>query len=224
MCRAAWVSRPPSQIGCILSLAASKSRTSPASSLRRSVSSGTVFSPLRGVPSHARSVPSAVVTVSAKSAANVLPAPPKINECRSVSARLHDQLVHPGRSHHVDRDAVGPGNQQKVTALSRFEIVDLRLGEVERLLQLGRLRMLLRAKHENAGVGGQHGPVFGVEKVAGILAHQDQTPAVLADAAGQSDQESSGPVMVEQEPGLVNEKVPGSTISPKCRPEPVGEQ
>ena len=42
---------------------------------------------MRGVPSHARLVASAVVTVSAKSAANVLPAQAKINE-PSKPARL----------------------------------------------------------------------------------------------------------------------------------------
>src|SRR6267378_2105676 len=137
MWRAAWVSRPPSQIGCILSLAASKSRTSRASSLRRSVRSCTLFSPLRGVPSHAPPASFAEVTVSAKSAANVLPALAKINEWRLVSSRPDDQFVHPGWGHHVDRDTVRPGHQQKVAALRRFEIVDLRLGEVEGPLQLG---------------------------------------------------------------------------------------
>jgi len=86
------------------------------------------------------------VTVSAKSAANVLPALAKINDHQLVPTRHHDQLVHPGRRHHVYGDAVRSGNQQKVTALSSFEIVDLWLGEVERFLQLGRLGMLLRAQ------------------------------------------------------------------------------
>src|SRR5438445_6102446 len=222
MWRAAWVSRPPSQIGCILSLAASKSRTSRASSLRRSVRSCTLFSPLRGVPSHAARPPK--VTVSAKSAANVLPALAKINDRRSVSARPHDQLVHPGRSHHMHGDAVRPGNQQKITPLRRLEIVDLWLGQVERFLQLGCLRMLLRAEQEDAGIGCQNRAVFGFEKVARILAHEDQTAAVLADPASQSDQESTDRFMLEQEAGLVDEEVPRSTISPQCRPQPVGEQ
>src|SRR5438876_2028720 len=92
MCRAACVSRPPSQIGCILSLAASKSLTSRASSLRRSVRSCTAF-PLCVAPAQPHAPSPLKVTVSAISAANVLPAPAKINEV-GRTVRLVEHVRH----------------------------------------------------------------------------------------------------------------------------------
>src|SRR2546427_11147163 len=84
--------------------------------------------------------------------------------------------------------------------------------------------MLLRPEQEDAGIGCQNRALFGFEKGARILAHQDQTAAVLADPASQSDQESADRLLLGQEAGLVDEEVPRSTISPEGRPQPVGEQ
>ncbi len=90
-----------------------------------------------------------------------------------MSSGHHDQLVHPGRRHHVDRDAVRSGHQQKVAALSGFEVVDLRLLQVEGSLQLDGLGMFERTEQKDARVGCQDGPILGFEEVAGVLAHQD---------------------------------------------------
>src|SRR5438067_6357606 len=137
---------------------------------------------------------------------------------RSVTSRHHDELVHPGRGHHVDGDSIRPGNQQEVAPLSRFEIVHLRLGEVEGSLELGCFGVFERTEQEDARIGCQDCPVLGFEEVARILAHQDQTATVLADPASQSDQKLPDRLMLEQESRLVDEKMPRSTISPKCSP------
>src|SRR5919204_3414300 len=139
MWRAAWVSRPPSQIGCILSLAASKSRTSRASSLRRSVRSCTVF-PLCAAPPAAALAPILPWTVSAIQPLIISAASVKINEARrSMCRRLDDHLIHPGRRHDMDGNPIGARDQQEVSPFGGFQVVNLTLREVERLLQFHRL-------------------------------------------------------------------------------------
>src|ERR1700674_499487 len=146
MWRAACVSRPPSQIGCILSLAASRSRTSRASSLRRSVRSCTSFPLCVAVPNHTR--PAAPkVTVSAIQPLIIGRGTAKINEePRSMPARLYDQLIHPGRHHHVNWHTIWPRHQKKVAPFRRLQVVDLSVSEIERLLQFDRFGMLLGAQ------------------------------------------------------------------------------
>src|ERR1700737_231001 len=153
MWRAACVSSPPSQIGCILSLAASRSRTSRASSLRRSVRSCTSF-PLCVAPAQPRAPRTPKVTVSAIQPLIIGGATAKINEePRSVSARLYDQLIHPGRHHDMDGHTIWSRDQEKVAAFCCLQVVDLPLGQIEGLLQLDRFGMLLRAEQKNAGIG-----------------------------------------------------------------------
>src|SRR6266851_5906880 len=224
MWRAACVSKPPSQIGCILSLAASRSRTSRASSLRRSVRSCTSFPLCVAVPNHAR--PAATkVTVSAIQPLIIGCGPAKINEqARSMSARLHDQLIHPGRHHHVHRHAVWPGHQKKVAPFCRFQVVHLLLGQIEGPLQLDGFGMLLGTEKKDAGIGCEDGPVFGFEKIARVLTDQDQAAAILSNAASKSDKEAPDWLVFQQKTHLIDQEVARPAISTQRRPQPIGEQ
>src|SRR6266550_8429362 len=224
MWRAACVSRPPSQIGCILSLAASKSLTSRASSLRRSVRSCTSF-PLCVAPAQPHALRPLKVTVSAIQPLIIGRRTAKINDlsaARSVSAGLHDQLIHPGRHHDVHRHTIWSGDQEKVAAFCRLQEVELALGEIEGLLQLHGLGMLLGTEQQNAGIRCKHGAVFGFEKVAWVLADQDQASTVLSNPASQADQESPDWLVFQQQTHFVDQEVTRPTISAQCSPKPVG--
>src|SRR5712691_4514151 len=84
--------------------------------------------------------------------------------------------------------------------------------------------MLLRAEKKDAGIGCKNGPVFGFEKVAGILADQDQTAAVLANASSESDKETTDGLVLEEQAHLIDKEMARPAIATECRPEPVGEQ
>jgi hypothetical protein len=102
-----------------------------------------VFSPLRGRP-QPRAPSRPKVTVSAIQPLIIGCGTAKINEeARSMPARLYDQLIHPGRHHHVYWHTIWPRHQKKVTPFGRLQVVDLSLGEIERLLQFDGFRMLL---------------------------------------------------------------------------------
>src|SRR5437870_3854921 len=226
MCRAACVSRPPSQIGCILRLAASISLTSRASSLRRSVRSCTAF-PLCVAPAQPHALRPLKVTVSAIQPLIIGRRTAKINdlsEARSVSTGLHDQLIHPGRHHDVHRHTIWSGDQQKVAALCRLQVIDLPLGQIEGLLQLHGLGVLLGTQKKNAGICCKHGAIFGFEKVAGVLADQDQAPAVLSNPASQANKESPDWFVFQQKTDFVNKEVARPTIAAQCSPKPVGQK
>src|SRR5438067_7551199 len=126
----------------------------------------------------------------------------------SAAVGAHDQLVHPGRRHHVHRHAVGPGQEQKVAPLGGLEIGDLALGQVEGALELEGLGVLLRAQQQDAGIRGQHCAVLGLEEVPRILADQDQAALVFADAAREPNQDAPSRFVLQQQAGLVDQQVP----------------
>jgi hypothetical protein len=68
------------------------------------------------------------MTVSANSAATVLPAPAKINEAPALAfRRLNDQFIHPGRHHDVHPHPIRSSHQQEVSPLSSLKVVDLQV-------------------------------------------------------------------------------------------------
>jgi hypothetical protein len=102
-----------------------------------------VFSPLRDSRPATRAAPPKV-TVSAIQPLIIGRRTAKINEePGSVSARLYDQLVHPWRDHHVHRHTIRSRHQEKVASFCCLQVVDLSVGQVERLLQLDGFGMLL---------------------------------------------------------------------------------
>src|SRR5216683_7926691 len=73
--------------------------------------------------------------------------------CQSQSGRrsvtkLHDELVHPGRHHHVERNPVRSRQQEEIAAAGGLEGGHLPVGQAEGFLHLDGLRVLQRAQQK----------------------------------------------------------------------------
>src|SRR2546428_6178906 len=83
--------------------------------------------------------------------------------------------------------------------------------------------MLLGSEQQDARIGGQHRTVLGFEKVARILADEDQAPSVLSDPAGQPDEEPTYRFMLEEQTNLVDQQMSGATLAAEGGPQPVSQ-
>ena len=104
-------------------------------------------------------------------------------------------------------DSVWTGHKQKVASLSRLEIIDLPLRQIERPLELYCLGALLAAQQKDAGIRGQDSAILGFKKVSGILADEDQTAAVFSDATRKTDKKTADRLVLQKQANLIDEKM-----------------
>jgi hypothetical protein len=74
------------------------------------------------------------------------------------------------------------------------------------------------------GLVARTAPSFVSEKVARVLADQDQAAAILSNAPSQPDKEAPDWLVFQQQAHFVDQKMARPTIATQCGPEPVGKQ
>lgn len=147
----------------------------------------------------------------------------RIVRSRRSSPATHQRRL-PGRGRHLERHAVCAGGQQELASPGGFEQRALCVAELEVALQPSRLARPLRAEEVDGRVRGDDGARLAAEHVARILGGEHERPVVLADPAGERDDELPDRGVLEQQAQLVDHEEAPPIPTFDAAPQRLGEQ